>query len=636
MSTVTARTPVTTSMPFQLDDQQTHFVQAHIGPTLVLGGAGTGKTTALLARNIHLAEQGHPPHTFTVICRSAPTAEHYVRQLEEHAPELAQNTFVGTMARFAANFCRHAGATIGGFPRNFTTWTPQQCVHLIASITAHHYPAGSPEARAAPSQIQSWLTFSRNTANPLDYTPAEHFWLDIAAEYDRIKRVHHAMDIDDLVENMNNALLYQDDVRQAWAKNRTRHILLDDFQDVSSFQYETMKLLISDENSLSIACDPNQSSMRHHGADPALINEFIEDFPQFNHQILVNNKRSTPNILRTAEAFKAHPETPSISNDHQLPTQPRGSQPTIRYAHQDDDYRRFLETIIVSTDDASNSSTVIFCPNARFSRNISSILTNMGLHHQMHPPQHENDNQLLLFLKLAANPDDVDALRQLLNARIGSAHSSHDHPIIQAVVSLSESADCDLIAATGLLARHTGNLHLIGQKLDQISNQAQTIEQTLNTPNTTLAQAITFAQAILTRGSSYSIRKNHVDYQRTSSAALAIMPRPYEDLSDLLLRYLDDFALRSNDPPCERQHAITVATYQHAKSFQPNVAIIAGISESALPTDPKVQHPDQVAENQRTFLNMIASPAAELHIIAPADNPASILLTIHDTLHTPT
>ena len=626
----------TTPLPFQLDEQQTHFVQANIGPTLVLGGAGTGKTTALLARNIQLAQQGQPPHSFTVLSRSAPSADRYRRLLHEHAPKLAKTAFIGTLAQFAAYFCRHAGATIAGFPRNFTTWTPQQCIHLIASITAQHYPPGAAKARSAPAQIQSWLAFSRNTANPLDYTPAEHFWLDISAEYDRVKRVHHAMDIDDLVENMNNALLYQDDVRQAWTKNRSRHILLDDFQDVTSFQYETVKLLISDENSLSIACDPNQSSMRHHGAEPGLINDFIDDFPQFSHQILVNNKRSTPNLLRTAEAFKTSAETRAISHDHQLPTQARGSRPTIRYAHDNAEYQPFLEDIIVPTDDGADRSNIIFCPNARFSRNISRILANMGVQHQVYPPQPEPDNQLLLFLKLAANPDDVGALRHLLNARIGSAHSAHDHPIIQAVVTLSESADCDLVAATGLLARHTGNLHLIGQKLDQISNQAQAIEQTLNTPNTTLPQFITFSQAILTRGSSYSMRKNHVDYQRIHSAARSIKPEPYEDLSDQLLRYLDQLALHAADPPHQCQHATTVTTYPNAKSFHPEVAVITGISETALPTNPNVQHPDQIAEHQRIFLNMIASPAAELHIIAPANNPASILLTIHDTLHTPT
>ena len=631
--TTTIPSPANTSrLPFTLDDQQAGFVQAATGPTLVLGGAGTGKTTSLLARNLYLAEQeDNPPSSFTVICRSSSTAATYQRHLEQHSPELAGNAFVGTMARFAANFCRYAGAAIAGFPRNYTIWTPQQCVHLIASITAQYYTPGTPEAGTAPAQIQSWLTFSRNTANPLDYTPVEHFWLDIGAEYDRIKRIHRAMDLDDLVENMNNALLYQDDVRQAWSKNRSRHILLDDFQDVSSFQYDTVKLLISDDNSLSIACDPNQSTMRLHGAEPALINQFMEDFPEFHHQILVNNQRSTANIIRSTEAFKTSGDTPAISHDHQLSTKPRGRRPTIRYVHGPDDYPRFLEEITAAEPITTDNSAVIFCPNARFSRQISRILTNIGLDHALHPPHRQIDNQLLLFLKLAANPDDADALRQLLNIRIGSPHSSQDHPIIAAVVNLAESADCDLIAATGLLARHTGNLHLIGQKLNQISNQAQAIEQTLHTPANTLLQALSVSQAILTRGSAYSTRKNHGDFKRITSAASNIPLQPYEDLSDVLLRFLDTTALDSNDPPCD-QHAITITTYQHAKSFKPNITIITAISDQALSTDPRTEHADQIAENHRIFLNMIASPAAELHIIAPADNPAAILLTIHDTL----
>lgn len=617
--------------PLRLNQPQSAFCSAPIGPTIVLGGAGTGKTTALANRHHTMFAGGEPARSFLILCRSTPAANRYRSILHEIDPDAASQAFIGTIADFAAHFCRYAGAAINGFRRDFTIWHPDQCAHLIAAIVRTQFPQIAQGAPDAHLHVQAWHTFSRNTEDPIRYTPPHPSWLDVAAEYDRIKRVHHAMDIDDLVEVTHNSLLYQDDVRQSWAQNRTSHVFIDDFQDTSPFQYETVKLLLDGRNSLSVATDPNQSTRRHHAASPELVNRFFEDHPNFTHQILVQNHRSTPAILRTTAALKQSPITRDISHDHQQPTRQAGPAVRLAYTHRPEDLANHVRSI---TDDPPEPghTTVIICPHRRSLDATSSLLQSLNVPHDAYPPQPLPRCRLLLSVQLALNPSDADALRQLINLAFGAQPHDPDNPHIQPIISLSESADCDLVAATALMARHAGNRQLTAHKLRQLAHQVQAIEVALNRPQTDLSSTIDVAYEIVRRSLPITQRR---DYQKPSWTrdALNFPTLPQEDLRDTLHRFIDSITIADLDPPVGTS-PVQVTLYHHAKSFQPQNTLIVDLSESNLPTSSRDNHPDLAAENHRVFLNMIASPSDRLFITAPAANPAEALLIIHDTLTT--
>ena len=288
----------------ELNDVQRQAVEHPGGPLLVLAGAGSGKTRVLTGRIAHLVkERGVPAWgilAFTFTNKAA-------REMKERAVQLLGTdekdlgvwlgTFHGTCVRILR---RHA--ELLGFPKAFVIYDTDDQRSLLKELLR---AIGADDRRLTPAGAGSRISrlknegvtpeaFSAQASGPLDGQLA-----GVYAGYEKALRARAAMDFDDLL--LHTVRLFDLDaaVHRQYA-DRFRHVLVDEYQDTNSIQFELIERLSRTHKNLMVVGDDDQSIYGWRGADVANILSFEDRYPDATVLRLTQNYRSTRTILRAA------------------------------------------------------------------------------------------------------------------------------------------------------------------------------------------------------------------------------------------------------------------------------------------------------------------------------------------------
>lgn len=272
----------------------------------IIAGAGSGKTRVVTTRIAYLIEEKHVfPNKILAITFTNKAAKEMKERLYTLLEDKSAGIQVSTIHSFCVRLLREDIYQMG-YPRNFTIVdSDDQKSILKAAYKEMHIDVKAYSYASVLSYISNCKTNFVSSERAM--TLAQGFESDeIKAEvysyYEARLKEMYALDFDDLLLYAYHILKHYADVRTKW-QSRFRYLHVDEFQDVDEIQYGIIKMLTGEDSYLCVVGDPDQTIYTWRGAQVDIIMNFTRDFKNSKTIILNENYRSTPYILKTANAL---------------------------------------------------------------------------------------------------------------------------------------------------------------------------------------------------------------------------------------------------------------------------------------------------------------------------------------------
>jgi DNA helicase-2/ATP-dependent DNA helicase PcrA len=292
----------------ELNEEQFCVVTAQPRATLVVAGAGTGKTRAITYRVAYLIEQGVSPQRILLATFTNRAAREMLRRVENlTGSQNVHRVWGGTFHRIANLILRRHAVSLG-YDSNYSILDSEDARGLI-NICIDDAAIDTKAKRFPKAEvIQDIISFANNTDLPLENVIAgkyPHFEMltsqikRVDSIYQSRKHERNVMDYDDLLLNVKKLLIEKREIADLYAE-QFQHILVDEYQDTNRLQAEIIDLLAVKHRNVMVVGDDAQSIFAWRGAEFTNIYEFPKRYPEAQVYKLETNYRSTPEILGLA------------------------------------------------------------------------------------------------------------------------------------------------------------------------------------------------------------------------------------------------------------------------------------------------------------------------------------------------
>ena len=286
----------------KLNPQQQQAVEYVSGPCLVLAGAGSGKTRVIINKIAHLIGKcGYLPKQIAAVTFTNKAArEMKERVAQSIGKESSKGLIVSTFHTLGFDIIKREYKHLG-FKANMTLFDEHDQMALLKELTADLLQEDKELLRTLINRISNWKNdlCSPQQAMTLARDKQEQTFAHCYDRYNKQLRAYNALDFDDLI--MLPTLLFKQnaEVRSKW-QEKIRYLLVDEYQDTNTSQYELIKLLVGDRARFTVVGDDDQSIYSWRGARPQNMVRLRDDFPTLRVIKLEQNYRSSQRILHCA------------------------------------------------------------------------------------------------------------------------------------------------------------------------------------------------------------------------------------------------------------------------------------------------------------------------------------------------
>ena len=405
-----------------LNPVQREAVTTPDGPTLVVAGAGSGKTRVLTHRVAYLvAEREMSPFGILAITFTNRAAGEMKDRVETLVGPIARDMWVSTFHSACARLLRREAPRLG-YRSGFSIYDQGDAVRLVDVVRRE---LNLDPKRFPPRQLHARISALKNDlvgpqeAKQAAASPPEQRIADVFLEYQRRLEEASALDFDDLLVLTVRVLREHPDALARW-RGRFRHVLVDEFQDTNLAQWELVKLLTTEHRNVMVVGDHDQSVYRFRGADFRNLMRFEEEFPEATVIVLEQNYRSTQRILDAANAVIANN---AARRPKHLWTEQVGGELLVRYHAEDEhDEAAFIVNEVGRLSDSEGVNltevAVFYRVNAQ-SRVIEEAFVRAGVPYRVVGGTRFYDRReirdALSYLRALVNPDDEVAWRRIIN-----------------------------------------------------------------------------------------------------------------------------------------------------------------------------------------------------------------------------
>ena len=403
-----------------LNDKQLEAVEHKDGPCLVLAGAGSGKTKVLTQRIINLIDSGVSPYNILAITFTNKAAKEMRNRVENELGSITDSIFIGTFHSFGLRILRENYIDIG-YTSNITILDTDDAKAIVKRILKENgYDPAKYEIRTIINKISS---AKNDGISPDEYTKLFLNDLDIVIglvykEYTKLLKDNNSVDFDDLLLKPVELLKKNKIILEKY-QERFKYILVDEYQDTNSIQYELCKLLASRYKNIFVVGDANQSIYSFRNADYRNILNFEKDYKNTKVILLEENYRSTNNILKAANSvIKNNSEGKKLN----LWSSKRDGE-LIDYIRCEDEIKEAIFLINKIKDLISNGYkysdiAVLYRTNAQ-SRVVEDAFVRNNIPHNIIGSYYfynrKEIKDLIAYLKLIYNPCDSVSLERIIN-----------------------------------------------------------------------------------------------------------------------------------------------------------------------------------------------------------------------------
>jgi DNA helicase-2/ATP-dependent DNA helicase PcrA len=412
----------------ELNDAQRNAVLHKDGPSMVIAGAGSGKTRVLTYRIAHLIHGGVDPFNILALTFTNKAAREMKSRISKIVGDNeAKNLWMGTFHSVFAKLLRFEGHHLG-FPSNFTIYDTQDSQRLISSIIKE---MGLDKDIYKYKQIQQCISAFKNSLITVKayYNNPELQEADAIARKPRMGEIYNeyvnrlfkagAMDFDDLLLRTNELLNLFPEVLVRY-QERFKYILVDEYQDTNHSQYLIVKALSDRYQNICVVGDDAQSIYSFRGANISNILNFQRDYDKVAVYRLEQNYRSTNNIVLAANSVISR-------NKDQIEKQvwthnPEGDKIIVHRSATDADEGRYVASTLfewkLNNQLKNGDFAVLYRTNSQ-SRAIEDALRKRDIPYRIYGGlsfyQRKEIKDVLAYLRLVINPKDEEALMRVIN-----------------------------------------------------------------------------------------------------------------------------------------------------------------------------------------------------------------------------
>ena len=289
-----------------LNSMQKEAVETLEGPLLILAGAGSGKTKTLTHRIANLIAHGVQPSDILAVTFTNKAANEMRERLAKLLGTIPSRSFMPYMGTFHGICVKilRIEADAAGLDRNYVIYDMDDQISLIRRVMRDLNLSDNKNLK--PKSIQSIISNEKNQGNMSEEYAAKAFYPNqkqiakVFLRYEEEKRKAGALDFDDLLLKALELFSKNLEIRKKW-QQKFKYILIDEYQDTNTIQYQLVKLLVGEERNICVVGDDWQSIYSWRGADFTNILNFERDFPGAKVIKLEQNYRSTGNILAASQ-----------------------------------------------------------------------------------------------------------------------------------------------------------------------------------------------------------------------------------------------------------------------------------------------------------------------------------------------
>lgn len=411
-----------------LNESQRKAVEYIDGPSLVIAGAGSGKTRVLTYKIAYLLQQGVKPWNIMALTFTNKAA----REMKERigklvGQDLAQHLYMGTFHSIFSRILRAEAQHIG-FTNNFTIYDESDSRSLIKTIVKELkldekvYKPASVHSRI--SMAKNNLMSAENYARDKDLYQADQRAKmprvgDIFITYVQRCQQANAMDFDDLLTLTFKLFQEHEDIRKKYA-DRFDFLLVDEYQDTNHAQMRIVMQLCKEKERVCAVGDDSQSIYSFRGANIDNILSFQSRFKGAKLFKLEQNYRSTQNIVEAANSLIKH-------NSNQIPKDvysknDKGECLVYKPAYSDKEEAlivcREIKRIKRQDDCQYSDFAILYRTNAQ-SRSFEEEFRKQGIPYRIFGGlsffQRKEIKDVIAYFRLVANPDDEEAFKRIIN-----------------------------------------------------------------------------------------------------------------------------------------------------------------------------------------------------------------------------
>ena len=616
-----------------LNDAQRAAVTHPHGALLVIAGPGSGKTRVITHRIAWLIEQGTPPWRILAVTFTNRAAREMRSRLEALlGDEDSDKVWLGTFHRICVRMLRSHGTEVG-VPRNFVIFDSDDQMQVVRSAIKElqldpkqYSPRGLlSRISRAKSEGDSLDDFAASTNSYFDEVAAR-VWERYAAGLKQAA----ALDFDDLLLRTLD-MFEHEQVRRIY-EDRFDHVLVDEFQDTSTIQYQLARAWSGGSGNLTVVGDPDQSIYSWRSADIRNLNYFVRDHAGAAEVQLNNNYRSTQQILDAANAIIGR-ATNRIKR--QLVTDNSdGSLPRLHEAYSEQDEAEYVASYVEGGQrDGSlrpGDAAVLYRTNAQ-SRPIEESLVQHGIPYRLIGATRFYDRRevrdLLAYLRLVRNPDDAVAFGRVVNVPTrgvgaktvqtltdwANTHARSPFQAASAAAGLDADALGGYLTPPAITNRAANSLRDFVNLIEVARLQAA--KQPLSDALRSILVKIRYREWLVRQSDS----EPEAETRWENVQELVTVTENYSEIAPgaALDAFLEDVALVADvdDLPEGPPDAVTLITLHQAKGLEFPVVFMVGMEEYLLPHQLSIDDPAQLQEERRLCYVGMTRAMRELHLL---------------------
>jgi len=615
-----------------LNPQQREAVANIGGQSLVIAGAGSGKTRVLTYKIVHLLNSGYEPWRILALTFTNKAAREMRERIEQLVGiKTASRLCMGTFHSIFARILRINAERIG-FKANFTIYDTADSKSLIKSIIKEMdldekiYKANA--VISAISSAKNALISPEKYATLKDVTEADRQARRpmLYAVYRRYRDrcfTSGAMDFDDLLYYTNILLRDNTDLLHHY-QEYFRYILVDEYQDTNFAQHVIITQLCKEHGNLCVVGDDAQSIYSFRGANISNILNLKQAYPDLKIYKLEQNYRSTQTIINAANSL-IEKNTRQIRKNV-FSKNEAGSPIEVVQSYSDYEESYLVANLIsqlkMRTHDSYEDFAILYRTNAQ-SRVLEEALRKRNIPYRIYGGlsfyQRKEVKDALAYFRLTLNPTDDEAFKRVINfpARgIGETtvnkilRSAIDHNVSMWDV-INDPASFELDINSGTMRKLDGFCSLINGFIDTHS-QGNNAEETAKK----IIHDTRLLSMLLTENTPENLSKRENLNELLSGVSEFITNRTEEGNGNISLGdFLGEISLATDQDSADddNQERITLMTVHAAKGLEFNNIFIVGVEEDLFPSALSAGNINEIEEERR--LLYVAMTRAKHHCV---------------------
>ncbi|EKA82142.1 UvrD-helicase domain-containing protein [Bacteroides fragilis] len=613
----------------ELNESQRAAVLYGDGPSLVIAGAGSGKTRVLTYKIAYLLENGYNPWNILALTFTNKAAremkERIARQVgEQRARYLWMGTFHSVFSRILRAEASHIG-----FTSQFTIYDSADSKSLLRSIIKE---MGLDEKTYKPGSVQARISNAKNhLVSPSGYaTNKEAYEADAAVKMPAIRDIYSrywercrqagAMDFDDLL--VYTYILFRD-FPEVLARYREqfRYVLVDEYQDTNYAQHSIVLQLTKENQRVCVVGDDAQSIYSFRGADIDNILYFTKIYPDTKVFKLEQNYRSTQTIVRAANSLIE-------KNERQIPKEvfsekERGEAIGVFQAYSDVEEGDIVTNKIAQLrrehDYGYSDFAILYRTNAQ-SRVFEEALRKRSMPYKIYGGlsfyQRKEIKDIIAYFRLVVNPNDEEAFKRIINYPARGIGDTTVGKIIKAATDNNVSlwtVLCDPITYGLTINKNThtklqGFRELIEQFMTEVA------EKNAYEIGTAIIRQSGIINDVCQDNSPENLsRKENIEELVNGMNDFCAMRQEEGNTNVSLIDFLSEVSLLT-DQDSDKEgdgEKVTLMTVHSAKGLEFRNVFVVGLEENLFPSGMAGDSPRAMEEERRLFY--VAITRAEEH-----------------------